>query len=91
MNNNPRFYLWLALAFVLWLNYTAWQREFPPQPAVRRHGAQPDGTLQTAELARQQHSPGAAVRDGSATAAPADATPPLRRRLRLPLQRVFLP
>lgn len=34
MNNNPRFYLWLALAAVLWLNYTAWQREFPPHPAA---------------------------------------------------------
>ncbi len=34
MNNNPRFYLWLALVIVLWLNYTAWQREFPPAPAT---------------------------------------------------------
>ena len=33
MNNNPRFYLWLALAFVLYLNYSTWQREFPPHPA----------------------------------------------------------
>jgi YidC/Oxa1 family membrane protein insertase len=34
MNNNPRFYLWLALVVVLYLNYTAWQREFPPHPIV---------------------------------------------------------
>ena len=32
MNNNLRFYLWLALAAVLWLNYRAWQTEFPPNP-----------------------------------------------------------
>ena len=30
MNRNLRFYLWLALAVVLWLNYTTWQRDFPP-------------------------------------------------------------
>jgi YidC/Oxa1 family membrane protein insertase len=34
MNNNPRFYLWLALAAVMWLNYTTWQRDFPPLPAA---------------------------------------------------------
>ena len=34
MNNNPRFYLWLALLFVLYLNYSAWQRDFPPLPAA---------------------------------------------------------
>ncbi len=38
MNNNPRFslrfYLWLALAFVLYLNYSTWQRDFPPPPAT---------------------------------------------------------
>jgi YidC/Oxa1 family membrane protein insertase len=34
MNNNPRFYLWLALVVVLYLNYTAWQREFPPHPII---------------------------------------------------------
>jgi YidC/Oxa1 family membrane protein insertase len=34
MNNSPRFYLWLALAVVLWINYTTWQREYPPLPAA---------------------------------------------------------
>ena len=34
MNNNPRFYLWLALLFVLYLNYSTWQRDFP-SPAVQ--------------------------------------------------------
>jgi YidC/Oxa1 family membrane protein insertase len=33
MNNNPRFYLWLALAVVLYINYTTWQRDYPPPPS----------------------------------------------------------
>jgi YidC/Oxa1 family membrane protein insertase len=40
MNNNPRFYLWLALVVVLYLNYTAWQREFPPHPVVTAAASQ---------------------------------------------------
>jgi YidC/Oxa1 family membrane protein insertase len=34
MNNNPRLYLWIALAVVLWMNYTTWQRDYPPLPAA---------------------------------------------------------
>ncbi|MGH8170282.1 MAG: membrane protein insertase YidC [Steroidobacteraceae bacterium] len=34
MNNNPRLYLWVGLAFLLWLNYSTWQRDYPPHPAA---------------------------------------------------------
>jgi len=50
MSNNLRFYLWLALAVVLWFNYTAWQREFPSAPAV------PAGAASSAAPSRQQPS-----------------------------------
>jgi YidC/Oxa1 family membrane protein insertase len=43
MNNNPRFFLWFALLIVLYLNYSAWQRDFPPSavaaPAVQSQTA----------------------------------------------------
>ncbi len=34
MTNNPRIYLWLALAAMIWLNYDAWQRDYGPRPGL---------------------------------------------------------
>jgi YidC/Oxa1 family membrane protein insertase len=38
MNNSSpfslRFYVWGAFAVVMWLNYTTWQHDFPPQPTT---------------------------------------------------------
>ena len=34
MTNNPRIYLWIALALMIWLNYDAWQRDYGPRPDV---------------------------------------------------------
>src|ERR1700730_17010394 len=34
MTNNPRIYLWIALALMVWLNYDAWQRDYGPRPDV---------------------------------------------------------
>jgi len=31
MTNNPRIYLWIALALMVWLNYDAWQRDYGPR------------------------------------------------------------
>ena len=31
MPNNPRIYLWFALALLLWLNYQAWMQDYGPQ------------------------------------------------------------
>jgi YidC/Oxa1 family membrane protein insertase len=74
MNNSPRFYLWLALAVVLWLNYTAWQRDFPPHPA-----APAAATSQTAP-AKQPSSLANSVPQAQQSAttsnAPVAATPP---------------
>ena len=30
MTNNPRIYLWIALALMAWLNWDAYQRDYAP-------------------------------------------------------------
>jgi YidC/Oxa1 family membrane protein insertase len=32
MNNNPRIYLWIALALVVFMNYQAWMTDYGPKP-----------------------------------------------------------
>jgi len=34
MTNNIRVFLWLALALVLWLNYSTWQVDYGPKPSA---------------------------------------------------------
>jgi YidC/Oxa1 family membrane protein insertase len=73
MSNSPRFYLWLALAVVLWLNYTTWQRDYPPQaaaPAAASSQTAPSSTSSLANTVPQAQPPAA-----PATAAPS-APPP---------------
>src|SRR5687767_9316962 len=31
--DNQRIFIWAALALVLWLNYTTWERDYAPPPA----------------------------------------------------------
>ncbi|HKS69969.1 MAG TPA: membrane protein insertase YidC, partial [Ktedonobacterales bacterium] len=71
MNNNPRFYLWLALVVVLYLNYTAWQRQFPPHPAAVG-ASQPALTQQPSSLA---NSIPQTQQSGTASAPPPAAAP----------------
>ena len=78
MNNNPRFYLWLALAVVLWLNYTTWQRDYPPQPAaVTAAASQTAPSKQPSSLANGilQTQPSGATTTAPAAAAPAPPPP----------------
>src|SRR5512146_182415 len=51
MNNNPRIYLWAALAFLLWINYTTWQRDYPPAPAAAAPPSQTAPSKQPSSLA----------------------------------------
>ena len=74
MNNNPRFYLWLALAFVLWLNYTTWQRDYPPHPAALTAAA-PSQTAPSKQPSSLANSIPQAQQSGAPTAPPAAATP----------------
>lgn len=50
MNNNPRIYLWIALAAILWFNFEAWNRDYagpaaqsasPAAPSAAPAGAAP--------------------------------------------------
>jgi YidC/Oxa1 family membrane protein insertase len=53
MTNNPRIYLWIALALVVWLNYDAWMRDYGPKP-----GAITTPTTQTSGGAQTTGAPG---------------------------------
>jgi len=44
MNNNPRIYLWIALALVVWLNYQAWMTDYGPKPGANTPSTQVTGT-----------------------------------------------
>ena len=44
MNNNPRIYLWIALALVGWLNYQAWMTDYGPRPGANSVGTQNSGS-----------------------------------------------
>jgi YidC/Oxa1 family membrane protein insertase len=79
MNNNPRFYLWLALLVVLYLNYSAWQRDFPPQPAAATAvQSQNEPSKQQSSLANSipQGQPPQGSGATQTTATPAPAAPP---------------
>lgn len=55
MTNNPRIYLWIALALMVWLNFDAWQRDYGQRPEIT-NTAQPAGTAArpaTDDLANQ--------------------------------------
>jgi YidC/Oxa1 family membrane protein insertase len=76
MNNNPRFYVWLALLVALWLNYMAWQREFPPHPATATAvSGQTAPSKQPGSLANSIPKPQQSGAPSTAPAAPAAATP----------------
>jgi YidC/Oxa1 family membrane protein insertase len=76
MSNNLRFYLWAALALVLWFNYTTWQKDFPPPSTPSGATSQTAPNQQPPSLANsipQAQPPSAPA--PSTTAAPATAPP----------------
>ena len=87
MTNNPRIYLWIALALMGWLNYDAWQRDYGLRPDVITNTTQVgnSASTQTAanDLANQipqasketAPSPGAAATGSATTAAASPAAP----------------
>jgi len=72
VNNNPRFYLWLALAVVLYLNYTTWQRDYPPPP--RQMVAAPSQTTASKQPSTLANSIPQAPESASSTPHPAAPT-----------------
>ena len=76
MSKNLRFYLWLALAGVLWINYTTWQKDFPP-PSSPAGAASQAAPKQPPSLANSvpQAQPSSAPSAQSTTAQPAPPPP----------------
>ncbi len=80
MTNNPRIYLWIALAFVLVLDYEAWMRDYtpPPTPATTAGAQTPAGSRAAApapELGSRIPQAPQAVSESAAKAAPTAAAP----------------
>jgi YidC/Oxa1 family membrane protein insertase len=80
MPNNPRIYLWIALALLLWLNYQAWMRDYGPQgllttQAQTRTPAPPDLANRVPQVRNGTPAP-AAPAPGTAPATPAGSTQP---------------
>jgi YidC/Oxa1 family membrane protein insertase len=71
MTNNPRIYLWIALALVLFLNYDAWMRDYGALP-----GASTPSSAQTAAANRQASSPAGNLANSIPQAPKAEQTPP---------------
>ncbi len=74
MNNNPRFYLWLAVAFLLYYNYTTWQHDFPQHAATAL--AAPSQTAPSKQPSSLANSVPETQQSGSQPGAPAAATTP---------------
>lgn len=47
MTNNPRIYLWIAVALMAFLNYDAWERDYGPRPDVIANTTHPAATGST--------------------------------------------
>jgi YidC/Oxa1 family membrane protein insertase len=80
MSNNPRLFLWLALALALWLNYEAWVRDYGAgSPASRAAAAeQAAESVQSnarldATIPQPAATDGADAKSAAATSAPAPA------------------
>jgi YidC/Oxa1 family membrane protein insertase len=86
MNNNPRIYLWIALALVGWLNYQAWMTDYGPRPGANitanaqtsgaAHGAGGAGDLSSKipQAAKAEPATGTADNKQSASSPPTAAT-----------------
>jgi YidC/Oxa1 family membrane protein insertase len=75
MNNNPRIYLWIALALVGWLNYQAWMTDYGPRPGANitanspsaAHGAGSAGDLSSKIPQATKAEPAAGTADSKVT------------------------
>jgi YidC/Oxa1 family membrane protein insertase len=79
MTNNIRVFLWLGLALALWVNYTQWQLDYAPKPALPvaadggAAGTKPQSLDETVPQAAQTTGP--AQIPGSPDAVPVASAP----------------
>ena len=77
--NNPRLFLWIALAMILFLNFEAWQRDYGPRPTATPAAANTPGGAKVDDLDAappQAAATSAAATGNAAPAAAPVATPP---------------
>jgi YidC/Oxa1 family membrane protein insertase len=79
MTNNPRIYLWVALALMIWLNYQAWNTDYGPRPeaitTTSRPGNPPPNTPAAGDLANQiPQAPKTSTATSAESSAPSAAT-----------------
>lgn len=79
MTNNPRIYLWVALALLAWLNYDAWNRDYASHreemPSTTRTAAAPAAHPPGGELADQiPQAPKSTVTGAASSTAAASAS-----------------
>jgi len=81
MTNNPRIYLWIALALMVWLNYDAWQRDYTPAQAAITNTTQPANPNPAAaasspnDLANQVPEASTSKEPSAPAATPSSTTP----------------
>lgn len=78
MINNPRVFIWIALAVVLWLNYEAWNRDYASaaSPARQSSLAQATGAVVPNHNGLDAAIPQASTGTTSTPATPAPISPP---------------
>ena len=79
MTNNIRFFLWLALALTLWINYQQWQIDYGPKPVPAAAATTATGETKPADLGDNvpKAAQSASAAPASAAAAPTPANVPV--------------
>lgn len=74
--DNQRIFVWAALALVLWLNYTTWQRDYAPPPVPAAMQSSATQSAQPADTLPQLPSgPSTSTPQQSATSSPTPEQP----------------
>src|SRR5689334_15023967 len=81
MTGNPRVFVWIALAAVLWLNWEAWMRDYAPTPpptAAASTQTGPNGTKPSSfgDSVPQASSSSNAAGNADKTPSPASGSAP---------------
>jgi YidC/Oxa1 family membrane protein insertase len=84
MTNNPRVFLWLALALALWLNYEAWNRDYSVLSPTSQTASSNQKSGAPAAPGLGDAVPQAPSSTASTTPQPATAAPPVEQSTGIP-------
>ncbi|HEU5137422.1 MAG TPA: membrane protein insertase YidC [Steroidobacteraceae bacterium] len=77
MTNNIRVFLWLSLLLALWLNYSQWQIDYGPKPALADTSTAADGSTSAPKPAALEDTIPQADQTKPAAALPAEGSVPV--------------